>query len=141
MADESLTTHVTGAVRSADADDVRYDLISPIALEAYARTCAEGANKYGDFNWEKGLDVPSLLNHAIRHQYLFLSGDRSEDHLGHALWNIGAAIHSLKVWPHLNDGKLREEGCKPPVESILDPQSQPPEDQWATGFYRFWRSS
>lgn len=104
----------TGATRTADAELVRYDLISPIGLEAVARACAEGAAKYGDYNWERGMPASDLLNHAIRHIYHFQSGDRSEDHLGHAAWNILGAIHSLAMWPHINDGKLRHAGCVAP---------------------------
>lgn len=104
----------TGAVRSSDAEATRYDLISPIGLEAVARTCAEGAAKYGDWNWEKGMPVHDLLNHALRHVYQYLAGDRSEDHLPHAAWGLLAAIHSEQLWPHLNAGTLRGPGCTPP---------------------------
>jgi len=109
----------TGAVRSADAEDTRYDLISPIGLEEVARTCAEGAVKYSPHNWEKGMPVCDLLNHAIRHLYKYLAGDRSEPHLGHAAWNVLGAIHSEKLWPELNEGKLRSEGCVPPKEMAI----------------------
>lgn len=113
------TTHgkefATGAVRSGDAEATRYDLISPIAVAELARTCAEGAAKYDDFNWEKGMPAHDLLNHALRHIFMFLSGDRSEPHLGHAMWNVGAAIHSCELWPHLNAGHLRRAGCRPPI--------------------------
>jgi hypothetical protein len=104
----------TGAVRSAEAEATRYDLVSPIGLEAVARTCAEGAAKYGDWNWEKGMPVHDLLNHALRHIYRYLAGDRSEPHLPHAAWGLLAAIHSDELWPHLNDGTLRGPGCTPP---------------------------
>jgi hypothetical protein len=104
----------TGAVRSSDAEATRYDLISPIGLEAVARTCAEGAAKYSDYNWEAGMPVHDLLNHALRHIYRYLSGDRSEDHLPHAAWGLLAAIHSEQLWPELNDGTLRGPGCRPP---------------------------
>jgi hypothetical protein len=104
----------TGAVRSKDADGVRYDLISPVALEAIAETYAEGAAKYGDNNWQKGMPVSDLLNHAIRHVYLFLGGDRSEPHLAHATWNLMAAIHSYKEWPHLNTNLVRRNPPEPP---------------------------
>lgn len=103
----------SGAVRSSDTQDVRYDLVSPIGLEAVARACAEGAEKYGDYNWEKGMPVHDLLNHVLRHINLFLSGDREDDHLGHAAWGCMAAVHSDKLWPELNSN-LREHGCKPP---------------------------
>jgi hypothetical protein len=102
----------SGAKRGTDADATRYDLISPIGLEAIAKAYAEGAEKYGDFNWEKGMPVSDLLNHAISHIYKFLSGDRSEPHLGHAAWNLLAAIHSDVMWPELNQN-LRRAGCEP----------------------------
>jgi hypothetical protein len=99
--------YATGAVRSADAEATRYDLVSPIGLRRAAEACAEGSEKYGDYNWEKGMPISDLLNHAIRHVYKYLEGDRSEDHLGHATWNMMAACHSEELWPELNAGKLR----------------------------------
>ena len=104
----------TGAVRSADCDAVRYDLISPIGLRALAQTYHEGAEKFGPYNWENGMPVSDLLNHAIAHIYNFLNGDRSEDHLGHAAWNVIGAIHSLEKWPELNAGVLRTKDGKVP---------------------------
>jgi hypothetical protein len=77
----------TGAVRGTDANSERYDLITPIGLRRLAKTCAEGAAKYGAYNWEQGMPVHDLLNHALRHLYLYLSGDRKEDHLAHAAWS------------------------------------------------------
>jgi hypothetical protein len=112
--DGGTVRFATGAVRSSDAEATRYDLVSPIGLEAVARACAEGAAKYGDYNWEAGMPVSDLLNHALRHVYRYLAGDRSEDHLGHAAWGMLAAIHSEAVWPELNSGTLRGPGCKAP---------------------------
>lgn len=90
----------TGAVRGTDANDVRYDLLSPVAVEAWARTCAEGARKYGDDNWLKGIPRRDLLNHALRHLFLYIKGDTSEPHLAHALWNIAALIHFEECPPY-----------------------------------------
>lgn len=117
---ETTTKFGTGAVRSKDAETTRYDLISPIGLAAVAETCAEGAMKYGDFNWEKGMPIHDLLNHGLRHIYLYLSGDRSEPHLAHAAWNLLSSIHSSKLWPHLNEGTLRGTGCTPPKAAFSE---------------------
>lgn len=119
----------TGAVRSADVDEERWDLISPIGLQALARTYAEGAKKFGAANWENGMPVTDLLNHGIAHIYKFLGGDRSEDHLAHAAWNILGAIHSLEKWPHLNDGQLRGPGCACPIaaRTTVDNENGPGE--------------
>jgi hypothetical protein len=111
--DGEMKTFETGAIRSKDAEDVDYTLIPPAAMEAWAKVCAYGSSKYCPYNWERGLPARDILNHALRHIYKFLEGDRSEDHLPHALWNVGAAIHSLALWPHLNTD-LRREGCIPP---------------------------
>ena len=109
----------TGAVRSGDCEQTRYDLISPIGLERLAQTYAEGANKFGEFNWENGMPVTDLLNHAIAHVYKFLRGDRSEDHLAHATWNLLGAIHSAETWPELNAGLLRGPGCTCPPKAVV----------------------
>jgi hypothetical protein len=72
--------------------------------------------KFGYCNWENGMPVTDLLNHAIAHIYNFLGGDRSEDHLAHATWNLLGAVHSMELWPELNKQWLRTENCgAPPV--------------------------
>jgi hypothetical protein len=125
----------TGAVRSGDCEATRYDLISPIGLEALARTYAEGARKFGAFNWENGMPVTDLLNHAIAHIYKFLNGNRDEDHLAHAAWNLLGAIHSLAKWPELNDQWLRKSDGSIPLAAKKPPASNCCQNQTAeTGF-------
>lgn len=114
MTDDARREYDTGAVRSADCEQTRYDLISPIGLRAVAKTYAEGMQKFGFCNWENGMPVTDLLNHAIAHIYNFLGGDRSEDHLAHAAWNLLGAIHSMEQWPELNQQWLRGKNCSPP---------------------------
>lgn len=111
---EERCVYITGAERSADRKEERYDLISPIGLKALARTYAEGAEKFGAYNWENGMPAGDLLNHAIAHLYMWLGGDRSEDHLGHAAWNVLGAIHSVEKWPELNNDNLRGSDCSVP---------------------------
>ena len=64
-----------------------------------AEAMARGLEKYPKDNWKKGLPIDDCLNHAIRHQYLWLEGDRSEDHLAHAACNLMMAIHFLENPP------------------------------------------
>lgn len=93
----------TGAVRSSDKAGVRYDLITPIGLRRIAETYKEGYDKYGAFNWERGMPISDILNHAIAHIYQFLSGVESgEDDLAHAAWNLLAAMHIQETHPDLN---------------------------------------
>jgi hypothetical protein len=104
----SLRRFPSGAVRSTDADEYRYDLISPIGLRRLAMTCAEGAQKYGEYNWLKGMPVSDILNHAIKHIFEFLRGDESEDHLAHAAWNLFASMHFQETRPDLLNMRLYE---------------------------------
>lgn len=113
MSDE-LDVYATGAKRSKLVE--RYDLLSPIGLRRAALASAHGVAKYGEFNNESGLGVAVYLNHALAHIYAYLSGDRSEDHLGHLAWNALFACHSEELWPGLNEGTLRGEGCLPPTK-------------------------
>ncbi len=103
-----MTTFSTGAVRGSDADDVRFDLITPIGLRRLAKTCAEGARKYSDHNWENGIPASVMLNHAIRHIYLWLEGDDTEDHLSHAAWNILGVAHFEEKMPAMIDIPTRQ---------------------------------
>ena len=95
---EVIETFASGAIRQATVAGqkgrpVRFDLISPIGLRRLAETMAEGSAKYGDHNWEKGIPVQNLLNHALAHIYEYLGGDRSEDHLAHASFGLFAVMH------------------------------------------------
>lgn len=132
MPDDARHHFDTGAVRSADRDAERWDLISPIGLKALAKTYAEGAAKFGANNWENGMPVTDLLNHGIAHIYAFLAGDRTEDHLGHAAWNLLGAIHSLEQWPELNQGLLRGPGGTCPPAAQTKP-TEPPKTKISIG--------
>jgi hypothetical protein len=105
---EQTTTFPSGAIRSRDADRTRFDLIPPRAWHRLAETCAEGARKYGDRNWERGFPASSLLNHAFRHLNLWLCGDATEDHLAHAIWNLMAIMHFEHERPDLMDVPSRQ---------------------------------
>lgn len=96
------TQFETGAVRSSDKANVRYDLISPIGMRRLAETMEEGRQKYGYFNWERGMPIGDILNHAIAHIYAYLQGKPTgEDDLAHAAWNLFAAMHMEETHPEL----------------------------------------
>jgi hypothetical protein len=104
---QPVTQFSTGAVRSTDANSTRYDLISPVGLRRIAETYAEGAAKYGDNNWTKGMPASDTMNHALRHINLWLSGDKTEDHLAHAAWNLIAIMHFEELKPDCIDVPTR----------------------------------
>ena len=73
-------------------------------LEA-AKHFEEGAKKYGEHNWQKGLPLKSYINSIVRHYLKWLRGDKDEPHDRAFCWNILCAIWTCKHKPELNDYK------------------------------------
>lgn len=123
MSEEPLTKKFdSGAQRSADAEHLDFLSIHPIALIALARTCAEGAKKYGAHNYALGMPATDALNHVLRHVVLWLAGDREEPHLPHAMWGLMTAIAMDTLHPELSAQHLRGPGCTvtPAMKKCLD---------------------
>lgn len=85
--------HESGAYREPQNGRPRYDLIPVEALLGWARWMAQGAEKYSDRNWEKGMPISRYEASAYRHLAEYMLGDRQEDHLSAILFNIGAIMH------------------------------------------------
>lgn len=62
----------------------------------------EGAKKYGEYNWQKGLPVKSFINSAVRHYLKWLRGDKDEPHDRAFCWNVLCAIWTCERKPELN---------------------------------------
>ena len=69
----------------------------------------DGAKKYGERNWEKGIPVQRYIDSAIRHYLKWLRGDDDEPHDRAFCWNLMCAIWTCKHKPELNEYKT---GCK-----------------------------
>lgn len=83
------TTFTTGAVRDASAGKPRPTLLPPHAYRMIAMRATDGAAKYNDHNWTKGIPLSRYADAIQRHLWAFLEGDQSEDHLGAIMWNAG----------------------------------------------------
>ena len=78
----------SGAVRDTREGKGRFDLIPPRPLARLAGVYERGAAKYSDNNWKQGIPLSRCLDSALRHLNQFKAGDRDEDHLAQAAWNI-----------------------------------------------------
>jgi hypothetical protein len=65
----------------------------PLAILRVAKVYEQGAEKYGDRNWELGQPQDRFMDSALRHLFQWQAGKRDEDHLAHAAFNILAMIH------------------------------------------------
>jgi len=86
-----------GAVRDTAEGKGRYDLISPHSIFRIANIFEKGAKKYAARNWEKGMNLSRLVDSALRHTFQYLEGNRDEDHIAQAAWNLMAALHTEEM--------------------------------------------
>jgi hypothetical protein len=83
---------ITGGLREVSVSKGRFDLVPSYPIQRLAKHYENGAVKYGDRNWEKGLELGRFIDSAERHMNQFKDGDRTEDHLAAILWNICGVI-------------------------------------------------
>ena len=96
----------TGAVRDVTKGKGRFDLLPPEAIKRLAVHFQNGALKYADRNWEKGMPLSKFLDSSMRHLFAYLSGSREEDHIIAAAWN---ALCFVQTEHWINQGKLPQE--------------------------------
>jgi hypothetical protein len=89
-----VQTFATGSVRDSQAGKGRYDLLPPRALRAVALRFQDGAEKYGERNWERGQPLTRILDSALRHAFSVLEGKTDEDHAAAAAWNFLAFVET-----------------------------------------------
>lgn len=65
--------------------------IATMLLEV-AKHYEEGAKKYGECNWQKGLPVSCYVDSAVRHYIKWLRQDDDEPHDRAFVWNIMCCI-------------------------------------------------
>lgn len=96
----------TGAVRDLQKGKGRWDLIPYKALQRLAVHFENGAARYAENNWRKGIPLKVYLNSAARHLYKLIEGLDDEDHASACLWNIVCFIHTQEC---IEEGKLPKE--------------------------------
>lgn len=57
-----------------------------------AKHFEEGAKKYGENNWQKGIPVHCYIDSAVRHYLKWLRGDQDEPHDRAFVWNLMCCI-------------------------------------------------
>lgn len=93
-------THLYRAIRGfcSARDWIPCDMLLETAVHF-----EDGARKYGDNNWRKGIPVKVFLDSALRHYIKFLRGDKDEPHDRAVCWNLMCAIWTADHKPELDD--------------------------------------
>lgn len=71
---------------------IAYDGSPETMLLEVSKHFEEGATKYGENNWQKGLPVNCYIDSAIRHYLKYRRGDNDEPHDRAFVWNLLCCI-------------------------------------------------
>lgn len=66
----------------------------------------QGAEKYGENNWQKGIPMWCYIDSAVRHYLKYLRGDTDERHDRAFVWNMVCAIWTIKHGGEKNEISL-----------------------------------
>ena len=99
----------TGSIENLKTALEKFSAISGLTLETMLLEVSihfeEGADKYGENNWQKGLPAKCYINSAARHFLKYLRGDSDERHDRAFVWNILCCMWTCIHYPELNDYK------------------------------------
>jgi hypothetical protein len=86
-----------------------FDDPSTMVLEV-SKHFEEGALKYGENNWQKGIPARCYIDSAARHYLKHRRGDTDERHDRAFCWNLICCIWTCLHMPELNDYRRKDEG-------------------------------
>lgn len=84
----------TGAQRDTSDGKLRMSLIPQQELKRVMKRYLDGAEKYGENNWMKGMPLSVYFDSANRHLERWWRGEDDEDHAAAVVWNILCAMHT-----------------------------------------------
>lgn len=76
----------------------------PTAFLEVAIHYEEGADKYGECNWQKGLPIKNYVSSMVRHYLKWLRGDSDEPHDRAFVWNVLCCIWECEFSPRATSG-------------------------------------
>ena len=122
MADDAMEhlviKHIYGFQISGETANLHFALCAfnlerewdnPTMLLEVAKHFEEGAKKYGEYNWQKGIPTHCYIDSAVRHYLKWVRGDEDEPHDRAFCWNILCCIWTCMHKPDLNDYRKEEE--------------------------------
>jgi hypothetical protein len=86
----------------------RIDLVPPSAILALSDAMTDGAKKYSEHNWRKGMEWSKPYASAQRHMLAFWKGedinpDSGVSHLAHAMANLAFLIEYMETHKQYDD--------------------------------------
>ena len=92
------TNHLRQAIISCDFFPDFHTMLLEVA-----KHFEDGAKKYGEYNWQKGIPAHCYIDSAVRHYLKHRRGDTDEPHDRAFVWNLLCCMWTCKHKPELND--------------------------------------
>ena len=106
----------SGAQRDTSEGKLRMSLIPQQELKRVMKRYLDGAEKYGENNWMKGMPRSVFYDCMHRHLDAWWRGDDDEDHAAAVVWNMLCAM-----WTETNFEKDHDD----PLEDLNDSWKYP----------------
>lgn len=104
----ATTEHTAPRAAHFDSGKRRVDLVPPELIEAVADVLAKGAEKYTEYNWQKGMEWMKLYGSALRHLLAFRKGEDKDpesglDPIAHAICDLAFLLVYRRTHPELDN--------------------------------------
>ena len=83
----------------------------PTLMLDVAKHFENGALKYGEHNWEKGIPISRYIDSALRHLMKDCACETDEDHAAAFVWNCMCAAWTMEHLPAMDDYTLARKTC------------------------------
>ena len=110
VCNDKILRYINDYIRTGNVNSI-VDVIQQFSMDIFGSTHTallevskqyeDGANKYDERNWEKGLPVHCYVDSGVRHYLKHLRGDEDEPHARAFLWNMYGLL-----WTHSHKPKL-----------------------------------
>ena len=114
----------TGAQRDTSDSKLRMSLMPQQELKRVMKRFLDGAEKYGENNWMKGMPLSVYFDCAHRHLDAWWRGDDKEDHAAAVVWNMLCAMYTesrtKEVSELVRESKLEDRQNFPRERSDID---------------------
>ena len=117
--ENAIFTYINDYIRSGDKlclyQTIDYFIENVLDTDIYtamlevAKHYEDGAKKYDERNWEKGINLHCYVDSGVRHYLKFLRGDTDERHDRAFLWNMLGALWTHEHKPGLIDLPFNEQ--------------------------------
>ena len=95
--DTGDTSHIANAIRKFTKTHTKFT--DPEMILEVSKQYQQGAERYGERNWEKGFPIHSFIDSGVRHFLMHIDGKDDEPHDRAFMWNMLGLMWTMENRP------------------------------------------